>query len=185
MTGDLTEDVLARRPFLAGSRADGTLLPDYFDGHRVLGEPRLLAALADKLCRAIARTDAELVAGEVVAGAQLATAVALASISRGRTLEARGIRRIPKGYGVPGLLTSPAPTASRFALVDDVAGTGAAALRGVEALRGAGHEVVGVFVILDRGQGATQALARVDTSLTSLFRLDELRPNSSPKGVDV
>ncbi|MFE9602748.1 hypothetical protein [Streptomyces hokutonensis] len=128
MTGHLATTLMARRPFRPGQRGDGTPLANYFDGHRVLGEPRLLAALADELYLAIARTDADLTAGEVAAGAQLATAVALASVRHDRVLESRGIRRVRKEYGVPGLLTSPAPAASRVAVVDDVAGTGAAGL---------------------------------------------------------
>ncbi|MEU9330927.1 hypothetical protein AB0D91_45615 [Streptomyces canus] len=184
MTGGLAEDLLARRPFRRACRGDGTLLDDYFDGHRVLGEPRLLAALADELFRTIARTGAELVAGEVAAGAQLATAVALASVRHGRMLESRGIRRVPREYGIPGLLTSTVPDASRFAVVDDVAGTGAAARRCVKALRGAGHQVVGVFVILDRSQGATEELARLGMTLTSLFRLDDLASGLHQKGVE-
>ena len=177
MTGHLARTLLARRPFRPGRRGDGTPLVDYFDGHRVLGEPRLLAALADELYLAIARTDADLVAGEVAAGAQLATAVALASVRHDRVLESRGIRRVRKEYGVPGLLTSPVPAASRVAVVDDVAGTGAAGLRCVETLREAGHEVVGVFVLLDRCQGAGEALARFGVILTSLFRLEDLVPS--------
>lgn len=71
MTGHLATTLMARRPFRPGRRGDGTPLANYFDGHRVLGEPRLLAALADELYLAIARTDADLTAGEVAAGAQL------------------------------------------------------------------------------------------------------------------
>ncbi|WP_043687247.1 orotate phosphoribosyltransferase [Streptomyces xylophagus] len=184
MTGDLVETLLARHPFRPGKRGDGTLLDNYFDGHRVLGEPRLLAALADELFHRIARTGAELVAGEVAAGAQLATAVALAGVRHGRVLESRGIRRIPKDYGIPGLLTSPVPDTSRFAVVDDVAGTGAAARRCVEALREAGHHVVGVFVILDRRQGAAEELTRLGMTLTSLFRLDDLASGLHQKGAE-
>ena len=173
MTGHLATTLMARRPFRPGQRGDGTPLANYFDGHRVLGEPRLLAALADELYLAIARTDADLTAGEVAAGAQLATAAALASVRHDRVLETRGIRGVRKEHGVPGLLTSPAPAASRVAVVDDAAGTGAAGLRCVEA----GHEVVGVFVLLDRCQGAAKALARSGVILTSLFGLEDLVPS--------
>jgi orotate phosphoribosyltransferase len=121
-------------------------------------------------------TGADLVAGEVAAGAQLATAISLASTRYERILEARGIRRATKEYGVTGRLTSPAAAGSRFAVVDDVAGTGAAARRCVEALHEAGHQISGVFVLLDRGQGAAENLARLRIPLVSLFRLDELAP---------
>jgi orotate phosphoribosyltransferase len=124
----------------------------------------------------IAPTGAQLVAGEIAAGAQLATAISLASARGERTLEARGIRRTTKEYGVTGRLTSPVPAGSRFAVVDDVAGTGAAARRCVEALSEAGHQVAGVFVLVDRGQGAAEDLARLRIPLVSLFRLDELVP---------
>ncbi|MGW7543680.1 hypothetical protein ACWGKQ_21580 [Streptomyces sp. NPDC054770] len=62
-------------------------------------------------------------------------------------------------------------------MVDDVAGTGAAGLRCVDAVREAGHEVVGVFVVLDRCQGAAEALARDGVTLTSVFRLGDLVPS--------
>lgn len=171
---DLTRAVLARRPFGPGRRGDGTLLADYFDGHRVLGDPRLLAVLADALYRAIAPTGAQPVAGEVAAGAQPATAVSLSSTRHERVLEARGIRRTTKEYGVTGRLTSPAAPGSRIAVVDDVAGTGAVARRCVEALSEAGHQTCGVFVLLDRGQGAAEQPARLRIPLISLFRLDDL-----------
>jgi orotate phosphoribosyltransferase len=177
VTADLAVTLLARRPFRPGTREDGTPLADYFDGHRVLGDPRLLAALANELYLSIAGTDADLVAGEVAAGAQLATAVALASVRHPRVVESRGIRRFTKDYGASGLLTSPAPPASRVAVVDDVAGTGAAGMRCVDALREAGHDVVGVFVLLDRCQGARETLASASVMLTSLFRLPDLLPN--------
>ncbi|MFF5372464.1 hypothetical protein [Streptomyces sp. NPDC013187] len=41
----------------------------------------------------------------------------------------------------------------------------------------AGHEVVGVFVLLDRRQGAAEALARSGVILTPLFRLADLVPS--------
>ena len=172
---ELAQAVLACRPFGVGRRGDGTVLPDYFNGHQLLADPRLLAAVADRLCRAVQSSPATRVAGEVSAGSALAVAVSLAGLRTGRVLPAHGLRREPKTYGVPGWLTVPAPAGSVFAVLDDVAGTGQAVVRGIRTLRRAGHEVCGAFVILDRGDGTTEAAAAEGVPLTSLFRLADLR----------
>ncbi|WP_405939565.1 hypothetical protein OG338_25615 [Streptomyces sp. NBC_00726] len=181
----LAQALLDRAPFVTAHRSDGLLLSDYFDGHRVLGEPALLHALALALHERIAATTAEVVAGEVAAGGQLATAVSLVSASTPRPLEARAVRRTAKDYGLSGRLSSRVPEGTRFAVVDDVAGTGAALERTVLELRRQQHPVVGAFVILDRQQGAAEALERIDCPLTALFRLEDLtllrRPDRAPE----
>ncbi len=177
----LARAVCDRLPFTVRRRADGVLLTNYFDGHRVLSEPRLLSAVAAELYCQVARVDAGLVAGEISAGSQLATAVSLASASCGCPLESRGIRRSAKNYGIEGQLTTPAPPGSRFALVDDVAGTGAAIERCLRVLHGAGHQVAGIYVLLDRGQGAAQVAARHGTPFFPLFHLDDLVPCSTER----
>jgi orotate phosphoribosyltransferase len=172
---ELAAAVVAHQPFVQARRGDGTLLPNYFDGHRILAAPQLLAPIAEELWRRIAQSDADLVAGEVVAGSQLASAVALASVRTDRPLASCGIRRAPKEYGVGGRLTGYAPPRSRVAVVDDVAGTGAAARRCIEVLRDAGHHVSGVYVLLDRRQGASELISAAGCTLDSLFELRDLQ----------
>jgi orotate phosphoribosyltransferase len=163
-----------RHPFTARRRADGVVLGNYFDGHRVLSDPALLGAVAEELYRQVARSDATVVAGEISAGTLLATAISLVSASSGCSLESRGVRKSAKGYGVEGHLTTPVPPGSRFALVDDVAGTGAAIERCLTVLHGGGHKVSGVYVMLDRGEEAAQVAARHAIPFFALFQLDEL-----------
>lgn len=170
----LVRAVLDRRPFRTARRGDGTLLADYFDGHRLLADPALLAALAARLCAMVRACGATHVAGEVSAGSSLAVAVSLASLNTGRALQACGVRRRPKPYGVSGRLTTPVPAGTRFAVVDDVAGTGEALVRTVLALGEAGHQVRGTFVVLDREQGAADAVAAQGLTLASLFRISDL-----------
>lgn len=171
---ELAHALSERRPFAIRRRADGVLLTNYFDGHRVLSDPVLLSAIASELYRLLAGSGAQMVAGEVSAGSQLATAISLVSASYGHPMESRGVRRSAKGYGIEGRLTTPAPPGSRFALVDDVAGTGAAIERCLTALHDAGHLVVGIYLLLDRGQGAAQVAARHRIPLIPLFCLDDL-----------
>jgi orotate phosphoribosyltransferase len=171
----LAERIVARQPFTTGGRADGRLLSDYFDGHRLMGDPYLLTELAGELCREVRHAGADAVAGEISAGSSLATAVSLASVHAGPPLEARGIRATAKEYGVSGLLTSPLPAGTRVAMLDDVVSTGAALLRSAAALRTAGCDVVGAYVILERDPGIRTLLAGHGIPLCALFSLDELR----------
>jgi len=170
-----TSLVLAAQPFTTGRRRDGLLLTDYLDGHRLLAQPRVLGGLAAQIAALCREMGAEVVIGEVAAGSALAVAVALQTAGDERPLEARGLRIAPKPYGVPGVLTTALSQPSRVALVDDVSGNAASLLRCAKTLRGAGHEVVGAAVIVDREQGAVEALASAGVRLVPLVCLRELK----------
>ncbi|MFF9818750.1 phosphoribosyltransferase family protein [Streptomyces sp. NPDC014006] len=76
---------------------------------------------------------------------------------------------------MPGVLNTPSPRGSGFALVDDVAGTGASLERSVLRLRELGQHVVGAWVVVDRLGQAAARLAALGMPLHSLLTLDELR----------
>lgn len=172
--GTLAQTLRDINPFIQARRGDGTLLLDYLDGHRILGDPTALGMAADAMAFQIP-AEADHVSGEAVAGSGLALAVSLAALKRGRVLPARTLRQQPKKHGVVGFLSTAVPPASTFALVDDVAGTGAALERSTLRLRALGHQVVGAWVVVDRRNGAAERLARLGVTLTALLTIDELR----------
>ncbi|MER7583832.1 hypothetical protein [Kitasatospora sp. NPDC097691] len=181
MTGSGAALALAIRntdPFVAARRGDGTLLPDYLDGHRILGDPGVLAAAAAELARRIP-PGADHVAGEAAAGSGLAISVSLAALDQGRRLAARTLRREPKVHGITGVLSTAVPPSSNFALVDDVAGTGACLERCTLRLRELGHHIVGAWVVVDRQNGAAERLARLGVPFAALLSIDELRTTRS------
>ncbi|GAA3815069.1 orotate phosphoribosyltransferase [Streptomyces phyllanthi] len=175
MTLELAALVADASPFVTGERSDGTVLPDYFDGHRVLGNPALLTRVADALARRVQQVGADFVAGEATAGSSLAVAVSLASLRHGGGTPSRIVRRESKPYGVTGILGTGVPPGSSFALVDDVAGTGASLERSTRRLRRMGHRVVGAWVIVDRHAGAAERLARLGVPLSALLTLDQIK----------
>jgi orotate phosphoribosyltransferase (EC 2.4.2.10) len=59
-------------------------------------------------------------------------------------------------------------------LVEDVTTSGGSALYGVEQLREAGASVTTVMTVVDREQGAVEALAAVGVKLVPLVRVSEL-----------
>jgi orotate phosphoribosyltransferase len=84
------------------------------------------------------------------------------------------VRKEPKGHGtgrqVEGLLRA----GERVAVVEDVITTGGSSLKAVQACRREGLEVVGVFAVVDREEGAQENLSKEGVELYSLFKLSQL-----------
>src|SRR5207248_11778949 len=89
-----------------------------------------------------------------VAGAMLHVAAA-----QGRDLDAFVVRKADKTHGLQRRIEGPDVAGRRVLAVEDTSTTGGSVLTAVEALRGAGAEVVGVAVIVERGAAAAVAAA--------------------------
>ena len=62
-------------------------------------------------------------------------------------------------------------------IVEDVTTTGGSALKAAEAVRDAGGEIVLVFTMLDREEGATETFAQAGIPFRSLYKAGEfLKP---------
>ncbi|MBX7269882.1 orotate phosphoribosyltransferase [Micromonospora sp. Llam7] len=80
--------------------------------------------------------------------------IALAMLhAPGRALDAFVVRKAGKAHGLQRRIEGPDVAGRRVLAVEDTSTTGGSVLTAVEALRGAGAEVVGVAVIVDRGAG--------------------------------
>jgi orotate phosphoribosyltransferase len=124
------------------------------EGHVLLGRLMLDAALA----LAGGRVDA--VAGVVVGGCPLASAVSLTSQLRGAPLPALYVRKDRKDHGSTKRVEGDKalPRGARVVLLEDVVTTGGSTLAAVEALREVGAEVAGVVAIVDRAEGGADAI---------------------------
>lgn len=163
---------LSTAPF---TRGDGRVVSNYVQGHLILGDSEGLRLASSLILDAIHQTPATVVAGEVSAACALVSASVTLSSRTDRPLTGRYVRRLPRPYGIPGLLSAPLANASNVFLVDDVAATGDSGVRCVETLRSLGHNPVAMMVVVDRDQGAAQRLARLGVDLWTLFTLDEVR----------
>jgi orotate phosphoribosyltransferase len=132
----------------------------------------MLAALA-KLppCQAVA--------GVALGGCPLASAVSLTSDRYGRALPALYVRKETKDHGTRRLVEGEAALepGTPVVLLEDVITTGGSTLRAVEALRGAGIEVAGVMVLVDRCEGGGEALRQAGLSWVSLFQRQDFIPD--------
>lgn len=130
-------------------------------GHHLVGE-LMLDAL-----RNLPKCDA--VAGVALGGCPLASAVSLMSYIRNRPIPALYVRKEAKDHGTKQLVEGPVVAGMKVALLEDVITTGGSTVAAVEALRGAGVDVVGVVVLVDRLEGGIENLGREGVEVVSVF----------------
>ncbi|TDD23543.1 orotate phosphoribosyltransferase [Nonomuraea diastatica] len=91
------------------------------------------------------------VGGLTLGADPVASAMMHAAAAHGRRLDAFVVRKAQKAHGMQRRIEGPEVKGRRVLAVEDTSTTGASPLTAVEALRGAGAEVVAVATIVDRG----------------------------------
>ncbi len=84
------------------------------------------------------------------------------------------VRKEAKDHGTKKKIEGHCPSGVKVAIFDDVATTGGSSQIAVDAAKEAGATVVGVYVIVDREEGAMQRFAEQGIPLYSLLTLKEL-----------
>jgi orotate phosphoribosyltransferase len=84
------------------------------------------------------------------------------------------VRKETKDHGTKRQIEGYCPPGAKVVIVDDVATTGGSSQIAIDAVKAAGAEVLGVFVIVDREEGAKQRFEDQGIPLYSLLTLKEL-----------
>jgi orotate phosphoribosyltransferase len=137
----------------------------YVDIKGALTDPGVLSAVALEIA---GRCSFETVAGVAVGGIPIAVAVSLAA---GKPYAI--VRGAEKGHGAGGRIIGDVADRPTL-LVEDVTTTGGSVLSAVRLLREAGARVDTVATIVDREEGAAEALAAEGVNLIALVTLKEL-----------
>ena len=115
------------------------------------------------------------VAGLTLGADPLVSGVAVCSALDGRLVDALIVRKEPKGHGTEAWIEGPQyPKGTKVTVLEDVTTTGGSAIKAVEKLRDAGYIVERVVTIVDRQEGAIEAMATKDIELRRLFTIDDL-----------
>ncbi len=130
----------------SGQRADW-----YIDLRRVLLDGRVAPLAGRVMLDLTADLDYDAVGGLTLGADPVATAMMHAAAGRGVPVDAFVVRKKEKEHGTHRQIEGPDVTGRRVLAVEDTSTTGASVLTAVEALCGAGAEVVGVAVLVDRG----------------------------------
>jgi orotate phosphoribosyltransferase len=133
----------------------GRTAPYYVDAKRAILRPEGFRALGE-LVTAQARAWGATAVGGLTMGAD---PVACAALAGGFEGKAFFVRKESKQHGLQRRIEGPLlEDGDRCVVVEDVSTTGGSAIQAIEAVREAGHEVVGVITVLDRLAGAREAI---------------------------
>lgn len=127
----------------------------YVDAKRAILKPRGFAALGEIVAEQATAWNAEAVGGMTMG----ADPVACAALAGGFSGDAFFVRKEAKQHGLQRRLEGPvlAP-GTRCVIVEDVVTTGGSTIAAIEAVRDAGHEIVGVVTVLDRLAGGAERI---------------------------
>ena len=161
--------VIGRVTLSSGAEADY-----YVDAKRAILLPAGFLALGE-LVAALARDLGATAVGGLTMGAD---PVACAALAGGADVKAFFVRKESKQHGLQRRVEGPLlDAADRCLVVEDVSTTGGSALQAVEALREAGHEVIGVTTVLDRLAGARERVEAAGVPFHPLTTIDDVHPD--------
>ncbi len=138
--------------------ASGREADYYVDMRRVTLDAQAAPAIGRVMLDLTADWDFDAVGGLTLGADPIAVAMMHQAAAAGRVLDSFVVRKSQKVHGLQKLIEGPEVSGRRVLAVEDTSTTGGSVLEAVEALRGAGAEVVGVAVIVDRDTGAREAV---------------------------
>lgn len=168
--------IITQRSFASGVKvvlASGRESSTYFNMKPTLLHPEGAYLVSVLLLDKIIPMQADYVGGLELGAVPIAAAVTAQSFEAGHPISGLIMRKKPKDHGtqqrLEGLTASESLDGKRVVVVEDVTTSGGSALQAVEAVRALGGIVDNVVTILDRQEGAAEALAKEGLALTSLF----------------
>lgn len=147
----------------------------YVDAKRAILRPDGFTALAE-LVAAKARDWGATAVGGMTMGAD---PLACAALAGGADVKAFFVRKETKAHGLQRRIEGPTlEPGDRCMVVEDVVTSGGSTVAAVDALREAGHEIVGVTAVLDRLAGGAAAIeAAAGAPFVPLTTIDEVYPD--------
>ena len=177
-------DIIFKRSFGRGeiTLASGRKSDFYFNLKPTMLDPEGAALLAEFTLDALANDKVDYVGGLEMGAVPIAGAIAQLSFLKGKPIAAIFVRKKPKEHGaklsVEGLAKGESLKGKRVVVVEDVTTTGGSALKAVEAVRDAGGDVIMVFTMVDREEGAAEEFKAAGLQFRSLFRAGEFLSRS-------
>ncbi|WP_069094677.1 orotate phosphoribosyltransferase [Methyloligella halotolerans] len=170
-------EIIRERSYAFGvsvTLASGRQSNTYFNMKPTMLHPEGAFLSAALLLDEISKLDADYVGGLELGAVPIAAAVTARSFALGHPLPALIMRKKAKDHGtrqrLEGLTADESLEGKRIVVVEDVTTSGGSALQAVEAVREMGGKVEHVVTVLDREEGATEALKEHGIALISIFQ---------------
>ncbi len=162
----LDHEAVKLRPHQPFTWASGWLSPIYCDNRVTLSYPAVRSYIKESLYDLFEShySGANVIAGVATAGIPMASLVADEAL-----LPLCYVRSAPKGHGMQNLIEGRLPDDPQVLVIEDLISTGGSSLKAVEALRGAGANVLGMAAVFTYGfDVASEAFATSGTDLVAL-----------------
>ena len=151
----------------------------YIDARRVTLTSEGAYLCAKIMLEMIKDESYDAIGGPTLGADPLVGAIGVLSYQEKRPLKTFIIRKIPKAYGKRQQIEGPPlPKGAQVILIDDVATTGKAFLESIEILSQAGIKVKKALCLVDRQEGAREALALKECPLISIFTAQDFLKNN-------
>ncbi len=147
----------------------------YIDARQVSLSSRGAYLIGKLMWEMIGPWQVSAVGGLTMGADPIVSAIITVAGEEGTSLKGLLIRKEPKSHGRGRLIEGPdLKEGEEVVVVDDVATSGSSLLRSIETLRSAGLKVRRAVVVVDREEGAREALRDVGVELFSLFSRSDL-----------
>lgn len=167
----LQERALLRGDFLLSSGARSSY---YLDARVVTLSSEGSVLVGAVFAHALDALELDAVAGLTLGADPIVSSIAIMSHFAGRGLDGLIVRKERKEHGAARRLEGPWRAGMRVAVVDDTLTTGSSSLEAARAVETEGGEVHVVWALIDREEGARQAIERAGYRFGSVFTVSEL-----------
>ncbi len=147
----------------------------YVDARLVTLTPEGVSLTASLMLDLVKDDAIDAIGGPTLGADPMIGALGVISLQNGRPLNNFIIRKEPKGHGRGRMVEGPAiKEGSKVVIVDDVATTGKAFLHSLDVMKEMNVEVVKCVAIVDREEGAAEAIAAKGSQLVSIFKATDI-----------
>jgi len=167
----LQKEALKKGKFVLSS---GKTSNYYLDGRVITLSPEGAYLVASIILELIQGKNIDAIGGPTLGADPIVGAIACLSHIQKIPLKTFIVRKAAKEHGTGRQIEGPAlKEGDTVVLIDDVATTGKALIEAKEAAERVGAKVDKAIVIVDRGEGALENLAKVGLKLESIFSIED------------
>jgi orotate phosphoribosyltransferase len=156
--------------------ASGKQSTFYIDARLTTMSPEGLSTIGPLALSALRQTgwSIDAIGGLTLGADPISYAISYASAQSDHPVRAFTVRKEAKAHGTGKLIEGPFRKGDRVAVIEDVLTTGGSALRAIDAIREAGGTVVGVLALVDREEGARQAIEKTGIPVVTLVTASQI-----------
>jgi orotate phosphoribosyltransferase len=153
--------------------ASGRTSTIFFDLKPTMLDPEGINLLADLVLEKLAGTAAGYIGGLAMGAVPVIVATVAKSHGTDRPLRGFWVRKEQKGHGVMNLIDGPIEEGAAVVIVEDVTTTGGSVMKAIDQARSRGCKIAAVVTVVDRLEGAREALRQQGIDLIALFDRDD------------